>query len=160
LLMSLFVIIILGSVSYAQMGEWGNRSNMREMIKKKLQLTPEQEKKISELRLNHQERMIDLTAEIKKKELAKEKVLSSDLIQRDDMLKITKDIQDIKNQIEIENVNHQMDIYSLLDANQRQTWKDMMLKKDRMKFRMTDRMRSETRNGMNDRRKDRMENPE
>jgi hypothetical protein len=149
--LSLLIILFFSSVNFAQMRNDGKRGDMREMIKKKLQLTADQEKKISEPRLNHQERIIDLTSQLKKKELEKEKILSGDAVQRDDMLRVTKEMQEVKNKIEAEKINHQMDIYEILDANQKQIWKDMQLRADKMKMHMRKGMKDRMQNRTKDR---------
>lgn len=153
--LSLLVVLLFNSVSYSQMKDRGNRDNMREMIKNKLQLTPEQEKKITELKLQHQENLIDLTSALKKKELQKEKILSGDVIQRNDMINVTKEIEEIRGKIALERINHQMDVYDQLDAKQKEIWKDMQLKKDKMKMRIKDGIKDR----MNDCMKDKMQEP-
>ncbi len=152
LVLSILLTLFLNSASFSQMHDRGSRDGMRDMMIKKLQLTPEQEKKISDLRLQHQSRLIDLNAELKKQELQKEKLLSGDVIDRNDMLNNAKEIGEIRNQIAAERINHQMDVYENLDANQKQIWKDMMLKGGKMKMRM--------KNDMKDKMQDRMMNRE
>lgn len=152
LVLSILLTLFLSSASFSQMHERTSRDGMRDMMIKKLQLTPEQEKKISDLRLQHQSRLIDLNAELKKRELQKEKLLSGDVIDRNDMLNNAKEIGEIRNQIAAEKINHQMDVYENLDANQKQIWKDMMLKGGRMKMRM--------KNDIKDKMQDRMMNRE
>jgi Spy/CpxP family protein refolding chaperone len=134
-------------------GDKNMRGTRMEMMMKKLQLTDDQQKKISDIRLQHQERMIDLTSELKKKELQKEKILSGDQVQRNDLLKITSEIGEVKNKIAAERVNHQMDVYNLLDANQKQTWQKMMLNMDNMRYKM----RGEMMGGMRDRMRNKMD---
>lgn len=150
LVLSILLTLFLSSASFSQMHERTSRDGMRDMMIKKLQLTPEQEKKISDLRLQHQGRLIDLNAELKKRELQKEKILSGDVIDRNDMLNNAKEIGEIRNQIAAEKINHQMDVYENLDANQKQIWKDMMLKGGRMRMK----------NDIKDKMQDRMMNRE
>lgn len=152
--LSLILLISLSISSYPQMRERQRFDGFREKIKEQLNLTPEQEKKISELRLNHQERMIDLKSELEKKELQKEKILSNDQITRNDMLKITNEINEIRNRIDTERMNHEMDVYENLDNNQKIIWKDLQIKKDKMKDRMKDGVKNRMRDGM----KKRMQN--
>lgn len=143
IVLSIITILLLSSTGYSQMKDRGDR-NLRgsriEMMMKKLQLTDDQQKGFTDLRLQHQERMVDLTSELKKKQIQKEKILSGDVIQRSDLLKVTSEIGDIKNKIAAERVNHQMDVYNILDSNQRQTWQKMMLNMDRMKNNMRGKM--------------------
>lgn len=140
IVLSLAMIIVVTTFSYPQMRQ-RNFDDMRQMVKNKLNLTPEQEKKISDLRFQHQEKLIDLTSDLKKKNLEKEKILSADVVKRDELIKVTKEIGELRNKVEVENINHQMDVYDILDANQKSVWKDMQLKKEKMKFMMKDRMK-------------------
>lgn len=150
--LSFMIILLLSSLSYPQMRDRSMRDGI-EMIKKKLQLNAEQEKKFNDLRLKHQERLIDLTSDLKKKELQKEKTLSGDVIDRNELIKITNEIGEIKNRIMTEKINHQMDVYENLDANQKIIWKDMMLKGDRMKKGMMIGMRNNMKDKMMNRNK-------
>ncbi len=145
------IILLVSSFGFSQMrqkGNWDSRGTRMEMMMKKLNLTDDQQKKITDLRLQHQERMIDLTSELKKKELQKEKILSGDQVRRSDLLNVTKEIGDIKNKISAERVNHQMDVYDLLDSNQRQTFQKMMLNMDKMNYKMRGMMMSGMKNKM------------
>ncbi len=152
--LSLILLLSISISSYPQMRERQRPDGFREKIKEQLNLTPEQEKKISELRLNHQERMIDLKSELEKKELQKEKILSNDQITRNDMLKITNEINEIRNRIDTERMNQEMDVYENLDNNQKMIWKDLQIKKDKMKDRIKDGVKDRMRDGM----KKRMQN--
>ncbi len=156
--LSLILLISLSISSYPQMKERQRPECFRENIRKQLNLTPEQEKKISDLRLSHQERMIDLNSELEKKELQKEKILSNDQITRNDMLKITNEINEIRNRIDAERMNHEMDVYENLDNNQKMIWKDLQIKKNKMKDRMKDGVKDRMRDGMRDGMKKRMQN--
>lgn len=149
LVLTIMLSLILSSASFPQMGNRtpGN-NNMREMMIIKLQLTPEQEKTITALRLQHQEKLIDLNADLKKSELQKAKLLSGDVVNRNDLLNNAKEIGQIKEKIAAERINHQMDVYDNLDANQRLIWKDMMLKGDRMKKGMKDGIRNNMKDKM------------
>lgn len=149
LVLTIMLSLILSSVSFPQMGNKTPRdNNMREMMIKKLQLTPEQEKTITALRLQHQEKLVDLNADLKKSELQKAKLLSGDVVNRNDLLNNAKEIGQIKEKIAAERINHQMDVYDNLDANQRLIWKDMMLKGDRMKKGMKDGIRNNMKDKM------------
>lgn len=158
ILISVLILVLFNSFGYSQMRERGDRNQhgaRMEMMMKKLQLTDDQQKKITDLRLQHQERMIDLTSELKKQQLQKEKILTADQIQRSDLLNVTQEIGNIKNKIAAERVNHLMDVYNILDANQRQTFKKMMLNMDRMNYKTRDNMMGR----MRDRMKNRMNPP-
>jgi len=92
------------------------------MIHEKLNLTPEQEKKIDDLRTNHQKKMIDLRADMQKLHLEKKELLNKSNYDRKSFLALEDKIMKQKNVIETAVANHQMDVYELLDANQKVIW--------------------------------------
>ena len=110
-------------------------------LKERLNLTDEQENKIESLRLSHEEAMIKLRADLELKELEIRKIRSGDNLSRDEMIRITKEISAIKNEMALARVNHQMDVYDILDANQRKIWMETQDKFGHMKNRMMDKMR-------------------
>jgi hypothetical protein len=93
-------------------------------VKEKLNLTDEQQNKIESLRLAHQEKMIKYKADLDLKELEIKKLKSGDKMSRSEMLRIAKEINVIKNEMALERVNHQMDVYDNLDAKQRTIWSE------------------------------------
>lgn len=111
--------------SFAQMERMKMRERMRDRIEEKLNLTDSQKDKIEELRINHQKKMIDLKANLEKKKVELRALRNSDKLNRGELLKLTKEISDIKNSMAVEMANHQMDIYELLDNNQKQIWREM-----------------------------------
>ena len=136
-LTALILITVVNQEMFAQQrGNW-NRNNCRMNIKEKLNLTDEQEDKIENLRLSHQEKMIKFKADLDLKELEIRKVKSSDKISRSEMIRIEKEINIIKNEMALERVNHQMDVYDILDANQRIIWSEKL--ECKMHRRMCDR---------------------
>lgn len=110
----------------------------REDFKKQLNLTEEQEKKIQELRLSHQEQMIKFRSDVELKELEIRKLVSSDNVSRSEMIKLTKEMNAIKDEMELARVNHKMDVYDNLDANQKKLWMEQKEKFGMMKDRMKD----------------------
>lgn len=125
--------------SFAQMERMKMRERMRDRIEEKLNLTDSQKAKIEELRVNHQKKMIDLKANLEKKEVELRALRNSDKLNRGDLMKLTKEINEIKNSMAVEMANHHMDIYELLDNNQKQLWREMRPRlgmKDGKGFRM------------------------
>ena len=123
-LTALFLITFVNQEIFAQQrGNW-NRNNCRMNVKEKLNLTEEQQDKIESLRLAHQEKMIKFRADLDLKELEIKKLKSSDKMSRSEMIRIEKEINVIKNEMALERVNHQMDVYDNLDANQRTIWSE------------------------------------
>jgi Spy/CpxP family protein refolding chaperone len=144
LLSIILISLFFSSPSFSQGNSGNGDKQFRGGFANELNLNMEQEDLISKMRLEHQSKMIDLTSELKKKVLEKKKILLNENISRDEMLGITREISEIKNKIELLRINHQMDIYDVLDANQKSTWKNLQLKNDgrkvRMKREMFDRM--------------------
>ena len=140
-LMALFLITVVNQEVFSQKrGNW-NKNNYRMNVKEKLNLTDEQQNKIESLRLTHQEKMIKYKADLDLKELEIKKLKSSDKMSRSEMLRIEKGINIIKNEMALERVNHQMDVYDLLDVSQRKIWLDKQEQFGHMKHKMKNKMR-------------------
>lgn len=120
-------ILVLGIISdsFAQMERMKMCEKMRDRMEERLNLTEAQIAKVEELRTNHQKKMIDLKANLEKKEVELKALRRSDKLNRSDLLKLTKEISEIKNAMAAEMANHQMDIYELLDNNQKKIWRDL-----------------------------------
>jgi Spy/CpxP family protein refolding chaperone len=137
----LFLMTIVNQELFAQKREHRLGKDFRMDMKERLNLTDEQENKIESLRLSHEEAMIKLRADLELKELEIRKIRSSDKLSRDEMIRITKEISAIKNEMDLARVNHQMDVYDILDANQRIIWMETQDQFGHMKHRMKDRIR-------------------
>jgi len=92
------------------------------IMHEKLNLSPDQEKKIEDLRTAHQKKMIDLRADMQKLQLDKKELLSKGNYDRKAFLALQDKIMKQRNTIESTMANHQMDVYELLDANQKLIW--------------------------------------
>lgn len=136
----LFLIALVNQEMFSQKREHRDGKDFRIDMKERLNLTEEQEDKIESLRIAHQEKMIKFKADLDLKELEIRKMKSSDKISRGEMIRIEKEINVIKNEMALERVNHQMDVYDNLDANQRKIWMDQQEKFGNMKHRMKDKM--------------------
>lgn len=111
--------------SFAQMERMKMRDKMRYQMEEKLNLSDSQKAKVEELRVNHQKKMIDLKANLEKKKVELKSLRNSDKLNRSDFVKLTKEINEIKNSMAVERANHHMDIYELLDNNQKKIWREM-----------------------------------
>jgi len=122
--------------------EKGNKhkEKFRKELKEKLNLTDEQQKKVDEIKFAHQSAMIKYRADIDLKELELKKLMNSENISRAEMVKLTKEISTIKNEIALVRVNHKMDIYDLLDVNQKKVWMDTQDKIGMVKDKMNKRL--------------------
>ena len=131
-------MIFISQDNFAQKNFRENGKKFREDFKKQLNLTQDQQKKIQELKLAHQEQMIKLRSDAELKELEIRKLIASDNVSRNEMIKLTKELNAIKNEIEIAKVNHKMDVYDNLDANQKKLWMEQKEKFGMMKDKMKD----------------------
>lgn len=135
----LFVFFTINQNLFAQQNQRMERQNFREDIKEKLNLTEDQQAKIEALRLTHEEEMIKLRNELELKELEMKKLNSKNTVSRDEVLELTRELSEIKGRIDIARANHRMDVYDLLDAEQRKVWLDIDRKMDIVKNKMKER---------------------
>ncbi len=121
------VILVLGIISdsFAQMERMKMREKMRDRMEERLNLTDAQKAKVEELRTNHQKKMIDLKASLEKKKVELRSLRNSEKLNRSEFIKLTKEISEIRNSMAVEMANHHMDIYELLDNNQKKIWREM-----------------------------------
>jgi periplasmic protein CpxP/Spy len=137
----LFAITIFSPELYSQNKDHQRGRDLRMDLKKQLNLTEDQENKIETLRFSHQESMIKLKSDLELKELEIRKLKSSDNFSRSSIINLTKEISAIKGDMALAITNHQMDIYDLLDANQKKIWLEMQDQFGNMKNRMRDKIR-------------------
>lgn len=116
------LVFVFATGISAQPGPERGMRDGRGVIKEKLNLTADQEKKIEELRTTHQKKMIDLRADMQKLHLEKKELLNKGNYDRKSFLALEDKIMKQKNVIETTVANHQMDVYELLDANQKVIW--------------------------------------
>lgn len=88
----------------------------------KLSLTETQQDQIVNLRLNHRMEMIDLKANLQKKKLEMAELKNNGNYTREDFINKVEAINSVKDKIAISKANFQMDIYQLLDDNQKKEW--------------------------------------
>lgn len=124
LVIALFSIALF-SQSFAQRQRMEMRERIHDRMEERLNLTDAQKAKIDELRNDHQKKMIDLKANLEKKQIELRSLRQSENINRADLIKLTKEISEIRNEMALEKANHQMDVYELLDSNQKKIWREM-----------------------------------
>ena len=121
----LAALLISGNL-FSQEFHQGNRERdgmrNRDRIQEKLNLSEEQIDKIEALRLSHKKEMINLKADVELKEVELEQLKSSVNFSREAYLNKINEIISAKNRIELAWANHQMDVYQLLDENQKKEW--------------------------------------
>jgi Spy/CpxP family protein refolding chaperone len=125
-----FLLALAGVFTFAQQERKDRRDHKRVNMIEKLNLTEEQQTQIEEIRFTHQEKMIDLKADVEKKELGLKELQSTANFSRGDYIAKVEDIISAENKLKLEMVNHHMDVYELLDAEQQETWNKMKLMKD------------------------------
>jgi Spy/CpxP family protein refolding chaperone len=140
-LIVLFTTVSINQDGYSQKRDNPRLKDFRMDLKSQLNLSEDQEKKIEALRLTKEESMIKLRSDLELKELEIRKLKSSDKFSRSEMINLTKDINSIKNDMALTRVNHQMDVYELLDENQKKIWLDKQDQFGNMKHRIKDKMR-------------------
>lgn len=129
--LSVLFIVILFTDANSQI-----RREMRDRtpyLHEKLNLTPDQESKLDELRDKHQAEMIDLRAELDKARLENQKVRRAEKLNRSEVLNQTKKMNEIKNKMAEVRANHFMDVQNILTDEQRKIWNDW--KSDRPGYR-------------------------
>lgn len=144
LIFVLGVLLIVTAISqqlFSQKGDKHGSKDFRMNLKSELNLSEVQEKKIEALRLSKEESIIKLSSDLELKELEIRKLKSSDKFSRSEMIDLTKEINSIKNDMALTRVNHQMDVYELLDESQKKIWLDKQDQFGNMKHRMKDKMR-------------------
>jgi Spy/CpxP family protein refolding chaperone len=98
---------------------------MRDRMADKLNLTDEQKTAIEELRLQHQKAMVPIKAEMEQKEIEMKELRLKGNYTREQFISKVKEISEIKNRMEISRAENQMDIYELLNDEQKATWNKM-----------------------------------
>ena len=126
-----FLLALAGVFTFAQQEREDRRDHKRVKMIEKLNLTDQQQTQIEEIRFIHQEKMIDLKADVERKELALKELQSTNNFSRSDYIAKIEDIISSKNKIQLEKANHHMDVYELLDSEQKETWNKMKPMKDR-----------------------------
>ncbi|MEJ2103150.1 MAG: Spy/CpxP family protein refolding chaperone [Ignavibacteriaceae bacterium] len=124
----LSALFISGTI-YAQEFPGKNREKrtmqFKEQLKDRLNLTDEQMDKIETLRFSNQKEMIDLRANLEKKQVELAELKNTINFSRDAYLNKINEIIAAKNKIEIARANHQMDVYQLLTDQQKKDWVKM-----------------------------------
>lgn len=118
-----FLLVFAVGIS-AQHGPGLGRGKGKALMAEKLNLTADQQKKIEELRTSHQKQMIDLRADMAKLHLEKKEMLNKGNYDRKAFLALEEKIGKQRNVIETARANHQMDVYEVLDAKQKEIWND------------------------------------
>lgn len=104
-----------GSLSAQPKGKMNMRDNMRKM----LNLTEQQQTKIEALRSEHQKKMVELKADLEKSQIDMRDFQSKGNYSRNDYLAALDKVSKAKDAIAKEMANHRMDVYEQLTADQK-----------------------------------------
>ncbi len=119
-------LVIAAAVNfYPQKADQPQGEQLRGRMFEKLNLTDDQKDKIDQLRLKHQEEMIDLRADMQKKRLAVKELQQKVNYSRSDYLDLVKDLNASRDKIAVARANHRMDIYELLTDQQKEIFNRM-----------------------------------
>ena len=116
----LYVLLVSQTLFAQEMMQERHRDQLK--IHQKLNLTEEQQEKVDALKFDHQKEMIDLKATLEKKELEMAELKNKSNYTREEFLNKVNEIISARNEIALSMANHQMDLYELLDDNQKKEW--------------------------------------
>ena len=114
-------------LAYPAFGQRGNMKKGRtgEFGIKKLNLTDAQQTQFENLRIEHQKKMVDLKANLKKQEIALEEVTTNKNFKRSDFTNAVENISKAKDEIALAQANHFIDVYQMLNDTQKAQWLKM-----------------------------------
>lgn len=119
-------LVIAAAINfYPQQTSTPQGERFRGRMMEKLNLTDDQKDKIEQLKLKHQEEMIDLRADMQKKRLAVKELRQKGNYSRSDFLNLVNDLSASRSKIAAARANHRMDVYELLTDQQKQTFNRM-----------------------------------
>jgi Spy/CpxP family protein refolding chaperone len=116
---------------YPQKQDQPRGERFRGRMFQKLNLTDEQKAKIEQLGIDNQKAMIDLRADMQKKRLAMKELMNKGNYSRADFLSVVKDLNAMRDKITEARANHRMDIYELLNDQQKKIFNEMPMMKGR-----------------------------
>jgi Spy/CpxP family protein refolding chaperone len=97
----------------------GNNDRHDRTCINRLNLTDAQKEKFNDLHLSHKEKMIQLHSELELKQLDLEKLKSSESFSAQGYVNAAKEISAVESKIAEAKAEHRMDIYEMLDENQK-----------------------------------------
>lgn len=103
------------------------RDNCRQQCFNKLDLTEEQQEKVETMKLDHQMEMIDLKANLEKKKLGLADLKNNGNYTRDEYIGQIEQINSAKEAIAISKANFKMDVYEILDTDQKKEWNELSI---------------------------------
>lgn len=107
-----------------------DKDKVKIKLQDKLNLSDHQINQIEELKLNYKKEMIDVKANVERKKIEMSELKRKGNYTRDEYLEQFNGILSAKNEVAHLRANHQMDIYGILDENQKQEWNKLTLHSD------------------------------
>ena len=124
-LIAIISALLISQDLFAQETMVRKRDRDQLQIHQKLNLTEEQQNKVDVLRLTHQKEMVDLKANLEKRNIEMAELKNKGNYTREEFLSKTNEIISARNQIALSLANHQMDVYQILDETQKKDWNKM-----------------------------------
>lgn len=121
----IMVTILILSNNILSQGKTQKKEQFQKQIHQQLNLTDEQQTKVDNIKFTHQKEMIDLKADLDKRELELRELKNKGNYTRDEYLNKVNEIIAARNKIALSVANHQMDVYQILDENQKKEWNKM-----------------------------------
>jgi Spy/CpxP family protein refolding chaperone len=121
----IMVTTLILSNNISAEGNMQKKEQFQKQIHQQLNLSDEQQTKIDDMKLTHQKDMIDLKANLEKKELELRELKNKGVYTRDEYMNKVNDIISARNKIALSVANHHMDVYQILDENQKKEWNKM-----------------------------------
>ena len=121
---TLSLIFLISAISVNAQNQEKDRNKFRSQFHSELNLSDVQETIIKELKLAHEKEMIELKADVERKELELKELRNNGNYTREEYLGIKSEIIEAQNKITMARASHQMDVYELLNDEQKITWNE------------------------------------
>lgn len=138
-MIALGTLFLFSFVTFSQPKHKFQKKHFKTNMIEKLNLTDEQKESISDLKSAHQKEMIDLKADLQKKMIDMKETRKDPKLSREKLISAVEEINTIKNKIAISRVNHGMDVYELLNDEQKKIWQEHKPFKEHFKMKFKER---------------------
>ena len=120
----IFATLMISLFAYASIlaQPFNGRGNKGEKCKAELNLDDSQEKQFNDFRFDHQAKIIDLKAEIKKNRLKMKKMMVDNSVNADKLRELTKTNSGLKENIQSSRLDMWLNIYNILKKDQLEVW--------------------------------------
>jgi Spy/CpxP family protein refolding chaperone len=117
----LFLSFTIWNIAQQKDKSWDGQQR-HERFAEKLNLTEEQQSAIEQIRINNQKEMIDLKSDLERKKLDVKELKTSGNYSRDEFINLVEAVNNSKKNITLSKANNMMDIYELLNTEQKKTF--------------------------------------